>query len=202
MLETKREIIEDEGLPVTVFDGRNNELFSTTALVGKATRQFFSEISLESHRQGQFFPELQVKNGMIVRNNVTSEHYLVMANYPEVIEGALATTITRMISCNSKLKVFTIFESADTKGNITRSPVDKYSDIKVYIEFIGGGLEQKKHGQHYEMIYKVHAPYLELGNTDRLSIEINGSYKEFKLLSIDTTTFLGTSHITVSTETR
>ena len=54
MIDVKREIILEEGVPVEIYDAEMNLLDETTALIRRATRQFFSEISLESHPRTVF----------------------------------------------------------------------------------------------------------------------------------------------------
>ena len=174
MIEVKREIIQEEGIPVEVYDKDMNLLIETTALIGKATRQFFSEISLESHRQGQFFPELNIKNGLIVRNKITAEDYIIVANYPEVIEQQKCTIITRMIVCNSKLTVKRLVEDADKFGNIRREFKEIYKDLSIYVEPVANTVTQTDPGKFPETQYKLFAPNITLDIEDQVAVDVGG----------------------------
>ncbi|NMA86024.1 MAG: hypothetical protein GX968_01725 [Tissierellia bacterium] len=202
MVETKREIILEEGIPVEVFDKDMNLLEDTIALVGKATRQFFSEISLESHRQGQFFPELNIGNGLIVRNGVTDEDYIVVANYPEVIDRQMCTTIARMIVCNSKLTIKRMVETADRFGNIKREFKEVYKDLSIYAETLESKVTQKDPGKIMEVSYKIFAPGIEIETEDQIQIVVGGKEIPFKLTGYDPLTFGGLTLIEVVSETR
>lgn len=202
MIETKREIILEEGVPVEIFDKDMDLLNETIALIGKATRQFFSEISLESHRQGQFFPELDIRNGLIVRNGITNENYIVVANYPEVVEQQMCTTITRMIVCNSKLTVKRMVETADRFGNIKREFEEVYSDLSIYAETLESEVVQKDPGKALEVRYKIFAPGIEIKVEDQIQINVGGKEILFKLMGYDPLSFEGLTLLEVVSETR
>ncbi len=202
VIEVKREIILEEGVPVEIYDAEMNLLDETTALIGKATRQFFSEISLESHRQGQFLPELSVVNGLIVKNKVTEEEYIVVANYPEVIEQQKSATITRMIVCNSKLNVSRLVEDADRFGNIKREFKEIYSNLSVYIERIDSIVKQTDPGKVLNVTYKIYAPNIILDIEDQIQIDVGIGMQPLKLMGYDYTTFKGLTIIDAVTETR
>lgn len=202
MVETKREIILEEGVPVSILDREMNLIKDTTALIGKATRQFFSEISLESHRQGQFFPELNIGNGSIIRNNVTEEDYIVVANYPEIIEQQKCTTIVRMIVCNSKLTIKRLVEDADRFGNIKRSFEEVYSGLSIYAEPLESEIVQKDPGKTFEVRYTIYTPYVEVDEEDQIQIEVGNGMKPFKLVGYDYLSFKGLTILEVVSETR
>lgn len=202
MIEEKRAIIEEEGLPVTVYDPHNDIEFQTTALLGKATRQFFSEISLESHRQAQFLPELPIKNGLTVVNNITNEKYLIVASYNEIIDSMKCSTVVRMILCNTVMSVFTMTEDADERGNIKKVPMIKYSDVNVYAEALGGDLKEKSPGIQYESKFKVYSPNIKIDYTDSIALMLDGENVLFKLTGKDTLTFKGVAMIDIVSETR
>lgn len=201
MIETKREIILEEGVPVSVFD-KENKLFDTTALIGKATRQFFSEISLESHRQGQFLPQLDIHNGLIVKNRIIDSDYIIVASYPEIIDQQKCTIITRMIVCNSKITVGRQIEIADDFGNIKKGFENVCKDLSVYAEPIDSSVKQVDPGKLYEVEYKIFAPNIQLGIEDRLEIDVGGKMKPFKITGYDYLTFKGLTVIDVVTDTR
>ena len=202
MIETKREIILEEGIPVEIFNKDGESLFETTALIGKATRQFFSEISLESHRQGQFLPELDIHNGLIVENKVTNDDYIIVANYPEIIERQKCTIITRMIVCNSQITVSRLVRTADKFGNIKKDFEDVYKDLSVYAEPIDSEVKQTDPGKLYKTKYNIYAPNLAIDIEDRLELEVGGEKKAFKLDGYDSLTFKGLTIIEVTTDTR
>lgn len=202
MIEIKREIILEEGVPVSIFDREMESLGDTTALIGKATKQFASEISLESHRQGQFLPEIELKNGLVVRNNVTNEDYIVVASYPEVIERQLCATIARMIVCNSKMTVGRLVEDADDRGKITREFREIYSNLSIYAEPLESEVRQTDPGKAPKSRYKIYAPSIELDIEDQIQIDVGGVMMPFKLIGYDYLTFRGLTLLEVVTETR
>lgn len=201
MIETKREIILEEGVPVSVFD-KENKLFDTTALIGKATRQFFSEISLESHRQGQFLPQLDIHDGLIVKNRVIDSDYIIVASYPEIIDQQKCTTITRMIVCNSKMTVGRLVEYADHRGKITREFKEIYSNLSIYAELLESEVRQMDPGKAPKSRYKIYAPSIELNIEDQIHIDVGGVMMPFKLMGYDYLIFPGLTVLEVVTETR
>ena len=201
MIEVKRELILEEGVPVSVFD-RGEWLFDTTALIGKATRQFFNEISLESHRQGQFLPELDIHNGLIIKNNVTLDDYIIIASYPEVIEQQKCATIARMIVCNSKITVKQLVEDADKYGNIKRRFEPVWENVSVYAEPLDSEVKQTDPGKFYMISYKIYAPSMTLSIEDQIELEVNNKKVSFKLNGIDDMTFRDLTLLELSTDMR
>ena len=199
----KKAIILEEGTRVTIRNPLNSdEPKITTALVGKSTKQFFSEVSLESHRQIQFIPEDVVKNGYVVGNLVTGDTYIIVANYPEVIYNEICATITRAIVCNSKIFVGRLVETADKFGNRKREFQDVYSNIDIYAEAIDSKVVSAKPGEFEEVRYKVFSPSIQLEITDRIEILINGERVPFKLTGKDYTTFRGLTVLDITSDTR
>lgn len=201
MIETKRGIILEEGVPVSVFD-KEEKLFDTTALIGKATRQFFSEISLESHRQGQFLPQLDIHNGLIIKNKVIDNDYIIVASYPEVINQQKCTTITRMIVCNSKITIGRQTEIADDFGNIKKGFKSVCKDLSVYVETIDSEVKQVDPGKLHEVEYKIFAPNIPLEIEDRLEIDVGGEMRPFKITGYNYLMFKGLTVIDAVTDTR
>lgn len=201
MIDTKREIILEEGIPVKVYD-KEDLLCETVALVGKATKQFASEVSLESHRQGQFLPEVEIRNGLTIKNEIAGEDYLIIANYTEVIDRQLCATITRMVVCNSKMTVRRMVEEADDRGKITKSFKEIYSNLSVYVEPIDSDIKQLEPGKAPIFIYKVYAPNILLDIEDQILIDVNGVKTPFKLTGYDYLTFPGLTILGIITETR
>jgi len=202
MIEIKREIIQEEGVPVSIFDKDMGFVEDTIALIGKATKQFASEISLESHRQGQFLPEVGVRNGLIIRNKVTNEDYIVIANYPEVIEQQVCTIITRMIVCNSKIRVGRLIEDADERGKITKGFKELYTNLSVYAEPLDSEVKQADPGKVPKSSYRIYAPDITVDIEDQILVDIGGQMMPFKLVGYDYLSFKGLTILDVTTETR
>ena len=202
MIEIKREIILEEGVPVSILDKDTVLVEETIVLIGKATRQFASEVSLESHRQGQFLPDIGLTNGLIVRNKVVNEDYIVVANYPEIIDRQLCTIIARMIVCNSKMTIGRLVEDADDRGKITREFREIYSNLSIYAEPLESEVRQTEPGKAPKSRYKIYAPSIELDIEDQIQIDVGGVMMPFKLIGYDYLTFRGLTLLEVVTETR
>lgn len=202
MKDVKESIILEEGTSVKVSNPLGNQSYETTALVGKATRQFFSEVSLESHRQLQFISGLDIQNGFTVYNLVTGDTYIIVANYPEVIYNELCAIITRAIVCNSKIYVGRLVEEADRFGNIEKEFKYIYSDVDIYLEAVDSKIISALPGEFEEVKYKVFAPDIKLEVTDRVEVLVDGSRIPFKLLGRDYTTFKGLTVLNLISETR
>lgn len=202
MKDVKRQIILDEGTPVELIDSTGSVLQTTTALVGKATKQSMAEIALEAHRQAQFVPELTVNNGTLVRSVVTDTCYLVLASLDEVVQGEKIATICRMLECNSSLTLERMMETADDYGNIKKAPVKVADNLRVYVESGRATIEQKKPGLQPEVEYKVYAPLIDVQLLDKLTLNINGKQVPFKVDAVDYVSFMGVVIIDVCTETR
>lgn len=203
MIETKRAIILEEGTFVSVHNHLNPmEDYETTALVGKSTKQFFSEVSLESHRQLQFIPEDIVENGYTVKNLITEDTYIIVAKYPEIIYNQKCATVTRAIVCNSKLHLSRLVETADKYGNIIKKFDYVYSGLDIYAEAIDSKVIAAKPGEFNEVRYTVFAPDIEVEITDRIEIEVRGKKVPFKLTGKDYTTFEGLTLLDLVSETR
>ena len=202
MIEIKRDIIQEEGVPVSILNKDMDLIEDTVALIGRATKQFVGEISLESHRQGQFLPELDIRNGLIVRNEIANEDYIIVANYPEILERQKCVTIARMLVCNSKMTVRRLVEDADIHGNIKREFKDIYKDLSIYAETLESKVTQKDPGKIMEVSYKIFAPGIEIETEDQIQIVVGGKEIPFKLTGYDPLTFGGLTLIEVVSETR
>lgn len=203
MIETKRAIILEEGTNVRVFNPLNTELtYETIALVGKSTKQFFSEVSLESHRQLQFIPEDSIGNGYNVENLITGDEYIIVANYPEVIYNEICATVTRAIVCNTKMYVIRLVEDADRFGNITKKPKEVYSGLSVYAEAVDSKVIDTDPGKFLEVKYNIFAPNIDVEITDRVELLIKGERVQFKLTGKDYTTYRGLTLLNLTSETR
>lgn len=202
MFEGKSELILDEGVPVTVTDIDGTLLHTTTALWGKATKQFFSEISFEYHRSAVFIPEIVIGNGMYVNNSATSEIGLILANMPEVVQGVVLSRIARMVETNNAINVDTLVETADKDGNVTVVPQDVVSNLRVYVERVSGALTQFKPGLVEMVDYRIYAPAFDLAVLDKLYINSNGNLVPMKVETLDYISFQGLVIITACTDTR
>ena len=202
MIEIKRDIIQEEGVPVSILNKDMDLIEDTVALIGRATKQFVGEISLESHRQGQFLPELDIRNGLIVRNEIANEDYIIVANYPEILERQKCVTIARMLVCNSKMTVRRLVEDADIHGNIKREFKDIYKDLSIYVEALGSEVKQTNPGKFPQMKCNIFAPDVVLDIEDQIQVEMGGGMAPFKLEGYDYLTFKGLTLIEVITETR
>jgi len=202
MVEDKRDIIIEEGVPVKVKDSLNNVLYDSSALISRATKQFYAEVSLESHRMGQFLPEVRVGNGMIIENMVSDEVCIVVANYPEIINKQLCANIARMIVCNSTLVIKEFKEEADKYGNIKKTPIDKYPPLPVYAFMLDSTLESKSPGLFHEVIYKIYCPYIDVTVEDTVFLEEVNGFTNYRVIGINNLTFKGMTVLEVVTETR
>lgn len=202
MIEEKRQIILDMGVPVQVKQTDGTLLHETKSLIGKATKQFFSEISLEYHRKGIFVPEVTVSNGVFVDNMVTNETYLVVATMPELIMSEVGSTIARLIECNSKVTIKGISETADQYGNITTEPVTKADLMPVHVEAITAELRQYDPGLHPNVQYRIYSPSIDLDVLDTVSLSVNGKTQKFKVEALDYISFQGIVLIDIASETR
>lgn len=202
MKDIKRQIILNEGTPVEVIDSTGVVIESTTALVGKANKVSYAEISLEAHRQGQFIPEVQVGNGNLVRSVVTDTFYLVLASMDEIVQAEKIATICRMLECNSGMTLERIEETADDNGNIKKSPVKVADNLRVYVESGKATIEQKNPGLHPEVEFRVYAPLIDIHLLDKITLNINGNQVPFKVDAVDYVSFAGVVIADVCTETR
>lgn len=202
MIEIKREIILEEGTPVEVKDATGTILHETTALIGKATKNGFPELSIEYHRLGQFVPEIDLSNGAIISNLVVNRAYLVMATFDEVIEAQKCATIARMVECNGEITISSMEETADEFGNVTKTPVSKVENLSVFVEAVRNRLEQKDPGLHASEEYKIYAPVFDVTVLDTVTLAINGRSTKFKVEGVDFASFRGVVIIELRTETR
>lgn len=202
MKDVKRQIILDEGSPVEVIDSTGVVVETTKALLGRANKVSYAEISLEAHRQGQFVPEITVHNGNLVRNAITDTHYLVLASMDEIVQSDKIATICRMLECNSSITLERIEETADENGNIKKSLVLVADELSVYVESGRAVIEQKNMGLLPEVEFRIYAPLIDVKLLDKISLTINGKKSPFKVDALDFVSFEGCVMIDVCTETR
>lgn len=204
MIDIKRSIIIEEGTSVIIshIEQSEDQWVNTEALVGRATKQFASDISLESYRQLQVIPEIEVSNGYNVHNVISGEDYLVVSKYLEVIYNEASAVVIRAVVCNSKLYVGRMNETADRFGNITKKFEDVYSEIPVYIEKDGSKVTKGDPGEYMDTEYTVFAPEIDITDKDRIYILERGKKVPFKLKGKDYSTFQGLVELKLETETR
>lgn len=199
--EEKRQIIMDEGSPVNVYDATGLLLYQTSALVGRATKQYMSDVSLESYRSGQFLPELAIENGLLVERLLTGETFLTIAGLPEVIGNEKTAYVSRMVVCNTEVKVESLEETADDNGNVFTAPVVK-TQVKGYVQPVTSELIQYKPGLYENAEYLLYVPYIELKNLDKVVLQINGRDESFKVETFDDVSFPGVAVVSICSETR
>jgi len=200
MKEIKGQIITEEGLPVQIKDSNGTILYSTNALVGKATKQFFSEISLEYHREGQFISDVVVNNGNLVTNLVTNEDYLVLATMEEIVQEEKIATVARMIKCNAAISIKKYEETADEFGNIVKQQVTVADNLSVYMVKVSNSLDQYKMGLVANAEYLIYSPLINVSVLNKLLININGEIMQFKVESVDYISFNGVVLIGIVTD--
>lgn len=202
MVNDKRDIILSYGVPVVVYDPIEDEKFETRALLGKATRQFFSDISLEYYRTAQFLPELPVRNGQLIGNLVNGETYLILATFSEVVDDVQLAMIIRSVECNSFISVKELRRIADRDGNITSKEVTVLEGIPVYMEALKVGLEQYDAGMFPNNVYRIYAPNIPSKLLDRVYVRVENEEIPLKVVHVDKLKFRGVTVLDVSTETR
>ena len=200
--EEKRQIILSEGAPVEVYDASDTVLFTTSSLIGKASKAAQSELALENHRQAQFIPELDIPNGVRIHNLASDEHHLAIAQMVEIYASEKIATISRLVECNALVTIEGIEETADEYGNISSSPVLKAENTHVYISSLSSELVQYKPGLHENAEYLVFMPDLDISLLDKFTVVMNNRSFDFKVEGVDYASFQGIAVVSVCTETR
>lgn len=132
MFIEKTRLIKSQGHSVKIRD-TNNGVTETKALIGRASAQFNSMISLESHRKAFFLPDIQIGAGYKVMCDSSDEQFIIVAVYPELVRDKKISSICHMLVCNAKLKLTKDAKTADTNGNIKVTPEVVFTDVDVYI---------------------------------------------------------------------
>jgi hypothetical protein len=200
--DEKREIILEEGTPINVHDVWGAHLYSTQALIGKANKQFMSEISLEYHRKAIVLPELSIPNGATVKNTVTEEDYLVLASMAELYKTEKLSTILRLVKTNATVTVSGLAETADPDGNVFTAPSIKLKDHPVNIEAVSSELRQYKPGLHENAEFLIFMPAIDLEVLDKVEVNAGGRIMKLKIESVDYLSFIGLAVVSVCSETR
>lgn len=200
--EEKRQLILDEGVPVEVHDHTGALLYTTKALVGKATRQSMSEISHEAHRKAHFIPELDIRNGLIVTNLVTLDKYITLANMVEAYGNEVVTVISRMTETNAVITVTGLVETADENGDIFKGDVVKVADLPAFVEVITGELRQFQPGLHPNSEYVIYCSAMDFEALDKVVITKGSREIKVKVDYVDYLTYEGAVLLQVCSETR
>jgi len=201
MIETKRKIILSEGVPVSITD-RTGNVVDTKALIGRANKQFDNTVSLETHRRGQFLPDVVVDSGFIVANSTSLEEYLTIAVYPEVVRGQLVSRVSHMFVCNCTVDIRGIVETATPSGQIKRQDVVKMAGQKAYVQALSGDLKQYEAGLHEDAEYRVFAPVTDVSLLDKLIIHFDSFVIPLKIVHLNFLTYSGIVVIQACSETR
>lgn len=201
MVSELQGIILSEGVKVQI-QSTSGVSQTTTALFGKATRQFFSALALETTRKAQFVPEVDLANGYIVHILASGETYIVVSNFEQLVDNQVASVVVQMYRCNSKIDIKTVGTTADENGDITTADITKYSDVTVNIEAVTSDLRQYQPGLLAETTYLIYAPSVEVSILDTISADINSRKVPLKVVGTDYVSFPGLVLIQVKTETR
>jgi len=197
----KQKIINLKGSPVLIYTVDEN-VIKTMSIIGRASTQFNSTLSLEAHRRGHFFPEIDIKNGYLVEDTLKKETYVCVANYSEVIDGSITTTVAHMLVCNGNIKATREVEVGDDRGKVTKTSITIVEDYKVCIETKKQELKQFKPGLHPDFDYEIYAPYFEVKLLDSIEVKNDNQTLQLKVESFDSITYPGLVVIQLSTETR
>ena len=201
MIGTKRSIILSEGATVSITSPAGLSI-NTTALIGRANKQFNNTVSLETHRRCQLLPEIAVDSGYIVGNPITGEDYLVVATYPEIIQNAKAAEICHMFVCNCLFNLVGMVETADDRGRTTTQPVNKLTNQQAYIQSLTADLKQYETGLHPDAEYRIFAPFNDASPLDKISVLSSSLSIPVKIVHIDYLTYSGIAVLQVCSETR
>ena len=202
MIREKHRIINRQGVSVEVISP-SNVITPTKALVGRATKQFNSTLALEHFRRGYFLPSITVDGGYLVHNLIANEYYLTVAMYPEIINGQLASNVSHMVVCNSTLDIMgDDIETADDRGNITKTPQVKVTDLRVYTQAASGDLKLYETGLHPETEYVIFAPGMVIAPLDRVTLKDTVQTIPLKVIHTDYTSYPGVVVLQMKSETR
>jgi len=200
--DLKQSLILTEGTPVEIMDHTGTILFKTKAIIGKVSSTTMSEINFEYSRKGLIIPNLDIRNGLILRKTVTGETFIIVAVFDEVINNTKQSTSIRLIQTNSWASIKGFTEIADDYGNIISDEVTKATKLPVHVSVANARLMQFKPGLKEIVEYRIYAPHCEAEILDRVGLMINGGELNFKVESVDLLTFPGLVLLDVRTETR
>ncbi|WP_426455299.1 hypothetical protein ACP26L_36390 (plasmid) [Paenibacillus sp. S-38] len=202
MIDIKRDIILTEGTEMEIIPVSGTPSL-TTALVGRASKQFDSSVSLETHRRGQFLPEAAVKTGDVLRHTVASESYLVISTLNEIIQNEVAAIVAHMFICNSAITVSGVTETLTPRGDVKKVDAVKFADLICYSSSKSARLHQKDPGVLIENDYTIYAPATTpISTLDKLRLTAGTTAVPLKVIDTDYITYPGLVVIEACVETR
>jgi hypothetical protein len=201
MIEEKRDIILTEGVPVDIvdFDGT---VTPTLAIIGRASRQSSAVITLEAHRRGIFLPEIDLRSGSVVISTVTNERYLAVGLMKEQIGTEIASIISHMMLCNTKMSLSTLAQTVNSRGDVVKGDVAKYTDLDVFTQAISSELRQQNAGLLHDAEYLIYAPEIEASLLDKLTLTVGTRKTPLKVVNVDYVTYPGITLVQACSETR
>lgn len=202
MIDTKRDIILSEGSEVVVSQVTGVPV-TTLMLIGRATKQFNSAVSLEAHRRAQFLPEIDVRPGSIVDHTAFGEKYIVVGTMVEILQGMKACVAAHMFTCNAKIAVSGITETLTAKGDVKKEDTVKFTNLDCHAQASRAAMQQKDPGIFIENEYLIYAPATTpITSLDKLKLTANGMTIPLKVVDTDYFTYPGLVEIQVCSETR
>ncbi len=206
MILEKRQIIESEGVIVDIFNIDNGisgvinwiPQLTTKALIGKANKSSNTTLSLEVYRKGIFLPDVNIKNGTLVKNTISNEYYIVVASSDEIIDNQIASVNTLMLKCNAVIDVVGKKETADDVGNIYVDDVIKVSDLNIYMYSDRVDLTQYKPGLYPDNQYTLYIPAVPISLTDKVILKTANPPASLKITGIDSLSYENLLVISVS----
>lgn len=202
MYEIKQQIIQSEGIPVTLYNP-DATVVDTTALLGRAVKQFNSMISLEAHRRALCLPDTNFQNGTVIISNVTNEKFLTVATFNEVINSTVACIVGYLLTCNSLIDVYGVNRVvASDFGDIVNEKTLKISDMHIFTQTMTSNLKQQDSGIFLDTEFLIYAPYFELEALDRVVLKKDSRTVNLKVIHVDSISYDGVILIQACTETR
>lgn len=201
MIIEKKRLINANGHNIEIYDRLLNKQ-TTKALIGKASKQSDSLISMEAYRKAYTLPEIEIQPGYTVHCMTTDEYFVVVATYKELINNNIASTVCRMLQSNCTLSVSRDTKQPDDDGNIKLTMENIVSNVKTYIELGKQDIKQYNPGKNEDSVYEIYAPSFELELTDRLILTSGGINIPMKLVGTNYLSYLGLVVISAKSETR
>ncbi len=201
MYEIKQQIILSEGIPVTL-NNPDSSVVETTALLGRAVKQFNSMISLEAHRRALCLPDTNFQNGTVIVNGVTNETFLTVATFNEVINNTIACIVGYLLTCNSNIDVYGVNRVANEFGDIVNEKSLKISDLHIFTQTMTSNLKQQDSGIFLDTEFLIYAPYFELETLDRVVLKKENRNVDLKVIHVDSISYDGVIVIQACTDTR
>jgi hypothetical protein len=211
MVEVKQNLIKREGVNCSIYDinsvygSINADISSLTSnvnticLVGKLKSLTGSALSLEVYRKGIFLPDVNIKSGNIVKNNITNEYYIVVGISNEIIYNELCSVNSLMMKCNSIIDINDEVETADDNGNISKNIVTEVSNLSVYTHSDTLNLKQYDPGQYPQCKFNIYMPSLPVSLNNKIILKTVNPPINLKIVGIDSITYEGLLVVTVIT---